>query len=118
MPEDVRQVPITNSSGAGATAGAPTSGTAFVAVTPLAGIYRAYFVWTLTGTTETTLNNVRIKTKGANLMSGLPAITGQVITLIVDRIEADGTNAISLCANAASTAGSVYTGCIVLSQIG
>lgn len=118
MPEDVRQVPLDNTSGGGASTSAPGAGSQFVGVTPPAGLYRVYVTYQLTGTAETQLANIRLKTKGATLISGLPSISAFVWSHTFDRVEADGTNPIQLVCVSAATGSSVYTGSIICNRIG
>lgn len=118
MAEEVRQVPIQDTGGGGATTAAPGAGSQFVGVTPSqAGLYRVEVLIALTGTAETALANARLKSLGATLISGLPTLSGQVIRLTFDRVNCDGTNPIQLVAQSAATAGSVYNGTILYSRI-
>lgn len=118
MAKQVRNTPVGSTGGAGATTAAPGIGVQFAGATPVeAGYYDVEVVYILTGTTETALANVRLKSMNATLISGLPSITGQLVRLRFPKVQADGTNPISLVAVAAAIASSVYTGAIVYTRV-
>lgn len=110
--------PIGSVSGGGGSVSAPSSGTAFVAVTPAAGVYTVDAWYFFSGTAETLVNNCKLKTGGANLITGLPSLsTLGLIRLRFERVVADGVNPISLCTTATPTAGAIYTGLLSLTPV-
>lgn len=112
-------IPADETGGAGATSAAPGAGSAVVNVTvPPAGEYKLVCTYAITGTTETSLANLRLKWNNTIKITGLPTVTSAgFFTVVVERATIDGTNNIRLEAVAASTAGSVYTGAITYTRL-
>lgn len=109
-----------NTLGAGGSVTAPGALAAFATCPlPPAGIYIVEFTWFLSGTTETQLQNVSIALNGTNqVINTLPSITGAAPQKLWIRYRLNGTNAPSLKATSAATAGAVYSGIVTAQQIG
>lgn len=88
-------------------------------LTPPAGIYSIRFWYALSGTAETTLNNVRFKANNLNFITTMPSTSGAGwIPGWIERITLDGTHGINLAAGALATTGAVYSGIVIATRIG
>lgn len=95
---------------------APGGGTTIASlVAPPAGWYELDFQWTITGAVETLPNNIRLTVSGTTYRFASGAGVGAVYRMRIGRIWSDGTD-ISLKANAAATASTVYTATLVATQ--
>lgn len=96
-----------------ATAAAPGATTAVAALAGLVvgGVYRVTGVVALTGTAETALINLRLRSNGAAVPGGgiLPSLSGLVVPFSFDRVTVLTGGALDVATQAAATAGSVYT---------
>jgi hypothetical protein len=92
--------------GLGAIAGTTVAGV-------VGGIYRIRAVVALTGTAETQLVNVQLRTSAFH--SAIPALTGQVVVMEWPRVTLTGNP--FLYAAAAATGGSIYTCSLSITRV-
>lgn len=96
---------------------APTASATIVTSSALqAGLYQIEAQLVLTGTSETQNNN-GLFTAG-NITMIVPTVTGVPIKFLVPRVRLATNGIVKIVANANATAGSVYSGVIILTRVG
>lgn len=97
-------------------AAAPTALAVLAAITaPPAGVYRVRATIALTGTAETALQNVRLRSN-AVVVSAAPSLSGVILTLDFPRVTVTAGN-IDLQAIAGAVAGSIYNTVLVATRV-
>lgn len=95
------------------TTSAPGAAATILSVTGLTvgGVYKLEIVIALTGTAETSLANLRLRTNSASIAGGgiLPTISGSIVTLQFARVPVGADGKMEILSQGAATAGSIYT---------
>lgn len=107
----------TSRTGSG-TATTPAAGAAFVTIASVpAGFYKAEVIYTITGTAETGVLNVRLNRATDGGVIDLPSTPG-AFRFTVDAFRVSASQSVQLRAVALATTGAIYSGSLSLTRIG